>query len=62
MKEWKWAYCSDKLDEVLKELEQRKKRELDLLSTGERYYKGHFKTMKYRLMKIDCEEMELNEK
>jgi hypothetical protein len=62
MKDWKWAYNSTSLEEILEHLERRREAEKGLIQTGERYYKNHFKTLKYRLIKLDCEEININEK
>jgi hypothetical protein len=55
MREWRYLRDSGSYEEVLQELKEAKKRAENLVATGEKYYVNHFKTMKYRILKVDIE-------
>jgi hypothetical protein len=54
MKEWRYLRDGENLNEIIKEVEETKKRAEALLATGDKYYRNHYKTMKYRIIKVDC--------
>ena len=56
-----WEYITDigSYDDVLQAVEKAKQRGKELSSTGEPYYVKRFKNMKYRILKVDIETIEV---
>ena len=58
MNGWKYLYDSGSYEKVLHFVEDAKKRGEELLKTGEKYYQRHYKSMKYRILKVDIEQLQ----
>jgi len=58
MSSWKYLYDSGSQEKVLQFVEGAKKRGEELLKTGEKYYLAHYKSMKYRILKVDIEQLQ----
>jgi hypothetical protein len=58
MNGWKYLYDSGSHEKVLQFVEQAQKRGEELLKTGESYYQRHYKNMKYRILKVDIEQLQ----
>jgi hypothetical protein len=55
MREWQYLRDSGSYEVILQGIEDAKERAKKLVETGEKYYKSHYKTMKYRVLKVDIE-------
>ena len=55
MKDWQYLCEFPSYEKVLQEVKEAQERVKKLLATGDKGYARHYKTMKYRILKVDIE-------
>ena len=55
MKKWRYLRDSGSYDEILQDVKESQNRAKACLESGEKYYKRYYKTMIWRILKVDIE-------
>jgi hypothetical protein len=55
MRDWKYLYDSPSYEKVLQEVKDAQERVDKLLASGDKAYARLYKTMKFRIIKVDAE-------
>ena len=55
MKDWQYLCESASYEKVLQQVKDAQERAKKLVETGDKGYARHYKTMKYRILKVDIE-------